>query len=262
MKRPIHAQAIDVHLGGILILANVELALTPGQVVAVLGENGSGKSTLVRALAGLTPVSGGAVELHERPIGSFRAIDRAGLVACTLQDNPLAFDFTVHEVATMGVQPETPHEHGELRVDRALRLLGLESFGKRAWSTLSGGQRQRTHIARLLATEAAVLLLDEPQNHLDLATRVCLRAALRGEAERGAAVLFTTHDLEEAAWADEVVILSGGQVVARGAPSETLSTRLVQSVFHVNARELKDPLGGPPAFRIDASSKRHISSHR
>lgn len=250
MRPLLQARDLRVRLGGKRVLDGVDLELRPASITAVLGENGSGKSTLIRALAGLLKVESGSIHVQDDPLDSLRRLERARRMACTLQDAPLAFDFELIDVVRMGVAPDVPPRVRDERVRGALEALEIVGLAHEPWGRLSGGERQRAHLARLLASRARVLMLDEPQNHLDLASRITLRSALTEEAKRGAGVLFSTHDLEEACWADVVLVLQDGGIVAVGAPDLTLTTALIERVFRVRARSLVDPLGGPPAFRF------------
>ena len=250
MIAPLVAENLAIRLGGRTVLQNANLQLRSGTVTAFLGENGSGKSTLVRALAGLLQADQGCVRLDGRPISGLTAIERSNLLSCVLQESHLGFDFLLLEVIALGPPAAVPPNVRRKQAADAMNAVGISPLAKRPWSTLSGGERQRGHLARALASRAPVLLLDEPQNHLDLASRVRLRAVLRAEADRGAAVLFTTHHLEEAAWADDLLILAGGATVESGTPTSVLRPACIERVFAVQAHELIDPLGGPPAFRL------------
>lgn len=250
MTATLTAEQLAVRLGGRVVLDRIDLQLQAGQITAVLGENGSGKSTLLRALAGILPAHRGRVLLGSKPLEDHSASERSQALACVLQESHLAFDFALEEVVCLGPPPRVPRGARRKQAAMALTTVGISQLAKRPWGSLSGGERQRGHLARALASCAPLLLLDEPHNHLDIASRVSLRQILAREAERGVAVLITTHSLEEAAWADDILILAKGLAVESGPPSKVLRPDCIERVFGVQARELTDPMGGPPAFRL------------
>lgn len=215
-----------VRLGGRVVIDGLSLDAAPGEVVALLGPNGSGKSTALRAIAGLLP-RGGTVLVAGSPLD--RPDPRR--VACLFQEHAVAFDLTVREVVAMG---GPGRDTDGLDPDRVV-------------ATLSGGERQRVHLARCLAGGAPVVLLDEPNNHLDLPARARLVARL---ASRERTFLLACHDLELAALADRVVLLRDGRVRHGGPPADVLTADAVRDVFGADVRRVADPLGGAPFFRL------------
>jgi iron complex transport system ATP-binding protein len=222
------ARGLAVTLGGRPVLSDFDLALPEGAFAALLGPNGSGKTTALRALARLQPAAG-SVEID----GAAYLRPDPRRVACLLQEAPAPFELTVRELVRLGGP----------RVDEALRLLGLE--GGRGLGSLSGGERQRAHLARCVAAGTRLLLLDEPTNHLDLSGRCAVLAAIRGRT-----AVVATHDLDLAAHADLVVLLSGGRVVAAGPPREALRPEAVRALFGAPVRRVSDPVDGHPLFRV------------
>jgi iron complex transport system ATP-binding protein len=249
----LEARDLSVRYGALQAISDVSVDVRPGEVVGIVGPNGSGKTTLVRALAGLARPAAGVVRLGERPVGGFARRDLARLVAYVPQDPVTAFAFTALEVVLMG---RAPHGHGlglagrsDLAVAReALARLDVTHLEDRPIQRLSGGERQRVFLARALAQRPAVLLLDEPTTHLDLAHQLGICSLMRelalGDGLTVAAVL---HDLTLAgAYCDRVVLLAAGRIVAAGPPREVLTAAAIEAVFRVAVRVERHPTTGAP----------------
>jgi iron complex transport system ATP-binding protein len=236
-----------------LVLEEVSLAVAPGSVVGVLGPNGAGKSTLVRLAAGLLRPRTGHVYLGAEPLSSLSRADVARQIALVPQGGSLPGAFTGWEVALMGRTPHLGWLRGESATDvaitrRALALADAEHLAERRVAEMSGGERQRLLLARALAQEPAVLLLDEPTVHLDLAHQVALLALVgRLAHESGLAALAVFHDLNlAAAVCDDLVVLAGGRVQAAGAPAAVLQPDLLRRVFGLDLHVMAHPADGQP----------------
>jgi manganese transport system ATP-binding protein len=203
-------------------VARSSFELPEGALVACIGPNGSGKSSLLDAVAGLLRPRSGDLEVLGRPPG-------AAPVAYVFQSTeaPAQLPLTVREVVTMGRYRERGpfrplDRRGRRLVDEALARVDAADLADRQLRELSGGQRQRALVAQGLAAAAPLLLLDEPMTGLDVVSRARILAVMNAERDRGATVVFSTHDLSEAADADAVVLLAG-RVVAVGPPGEVLT---------------------------------------
>ena len=236
------------------VLTSVDLALRPGQLLLVVGPNGSGKTTLVRILAGVLAAHGGEIELAERPLSTYTRREVARRLAVVPQEMLVPFPYRVREMVAMGRAPflgalgrEGPRDREV--VEAALASLGLTLLAERIFPTLSGGEKQRVVLARALAQESPLLLLDEPTAHMDLGHRVhtfeWLRAWIAAKPlERG--VLLVTHDLLLAVrFADAVVLLDRGRVVAQGEPCEVLTSERIGAVYGVDTTVTEDEAGRP-----------------
>ncbi|PZF57894.1 hypothetical protein DEJ23_06935 [Curtobacterium sp. MCSS17_008] len=226
-------------IGGVHVLTGVDLVVPDGQVTGVVGPNGSGKSTLVRALARLGRPDSGTVLLDGADIHRQDGRTVARRLAFVEQDGHTDIDHSVLEVVRLGRLPHRPRFAGTTAADDAvcrgaLEAVGLVHLADRRWNTLSGGERKRVQIARALAQEPDVLVLDEPLNHLDVRHQFDVLDLLRS---RPWTVLVVLHDLDLAARAcDQVVVLDRGRVVAAGAPSDVLTPALLADVFEVDGR--------------------------
>lgn len=198
--------------------------LPAGAVTAIIGPNGSGKSTLLHALAGLHEVSGGSLQvLGTEPARAARKIAYVMQHVAVPEGVPI----TVREVVAMGRYPalgwwRRPGQQDRDEVQAALAALGIEDLAGRHLGELSGGQRQRVYVAQALAQDHAAVFLDEPLTGLDLVSAQAIDRIIHTEHEAGHSVVLTTHDLEEAQAADQVILMAG-RVVAAGPPAEVLT---------------------------------------
>jgi zinc transport system ATP-binding protein len=240
-----------VSLGGRPIVRDVGLTVPAGEVVALLGANGSGKSTLVKAMVGLHPLSAGEVRLFGEPLGRFREWHRLGYVP---QRSPIAqgVPSTVTEVVSAGRlsrrRPFVPGRRSDrVAVGRALDAVGLSAHARHPVSTLSGGQQQRVLIARTLAGEPELLVLDEPNAGVDLASQEAIAGTLASLAAAGATIVVVLHELGHLADViQRSVVLRDGRVVYDGPPraSSTEPDPLHDHVHH--HRPSTPPLLRPP----------------
>ena len=233
------------------IIHGVELAAESGSWHAVIGPNGAGKSTLLRAIAGLLPHQGQILVGGEH-VGRLRPKERAKLIAFVPQHPQLPFDTTVLEYVLLGRTPYRGYLAAEGPKDReivgtALERLDVEGFAKRRLGTLSGGERQRVVLARAMAQQARVLLLDEPTTALDLGHQQQV-LDLVDELRRteGLTVISTLHDLSIAAqYADQLTLLVDGEAVACGTAGEVLTEQALAKHYGVRARVFDDGTGRP-----------------
>jgi iron complex transport system ATP-binding protein len=232
---------LSVRLGSRPALAGIDLAVQPGSFTVVIGPNGAGKTTLLRALAGLIAPSAGSVVLGETSVARLSGIERARSIAYLPQNGTVAWPLPVTGVVALGRLPhgEMPDRlpiRGRDAVTRAIHAVGLQGFETRAVTELSGGERARVLLARALATQAPVLLVDEPVAALDPRYQLIVLDGLRAEAQAGAIVIAVMHDLSLAArFADSLVLMMEGRLLASGAPSDVLTRTNLTRGFGVEA---------------------------
>ncbi len=216
---------VGVVLGGRPIVREVSFDVDPGQVVAIVGANGSGKSTLVKALVGLNPVSRGSVELFGTPLQGFRQHERVGYVP-QRSDFATGVPATVREVVTSGRisrrRPFWPLSRADrASVSAAMIAVGMDDRAGQSVATLSGGQQQRVLVARTLAGEPELLLLDEPNAGVDADSQERIAETLGERARAGASVVVVLHELGPfAPLIDRVVALRDGRVTYDGPPDQ------------------------------------------
>jgi iron complex transport system ATP-binding protein len=245
----IGCRRLTVRIGGRALVDDVTIEVGAGEWVSVLGPNGAGKSTLLRALAGLVRVEG-EVLLGGRPLGSLGRRERARTIALVPQDPVIPAGVNVADYVLLGRTPHLPLLGTERPADLdlvrgVLGQLELTEFAGREVETLSGGERQRVLLARALAQTAPVLLLDEPTTALDVGhQQEVLELVDSLRREQWLAVLTTMHDLTIAGqYADRLVLLDRGRVVAEGPPDEVLTEERLARLFGAEVRVVRTPDG-------------------
>lgn len=249
---------LTVARGRRTILPGIAFSAPSGAITGLIGPNGAGKSTLLHAILGLLPATGTA-RFADQNLPTMPRLERARLAALVEQSATTEERLTVRHVVALGRIPHEPalgtttDPQSDAIVTAALAETGMSAFAERLFSTLSGGEQQRVHIARALAQQPRVLLLDEPTSHLDIAAQLHLLTLLRRHASAGGTVLVALHDLNLAVRAcDHLVVLSNGRVITEGAPCDVLTPGLLRAVYGVRARLLPDPVSGRPAIVYDA----------
>ncbi|MER6813844.1 ABC transporter ATP-binding protein [Spirillospora sp. NPDC000708] len=244
-------RGLDVSLGGRPVLKDVSLEVAAGSWTAVIGPNGAGKSTLLRAVLGLLP-SAGEIAVAGADLAAMKPRQRARLVAYAPQSPNLPVGMTVFDYTLLGRSPYIPHLGRESARDRAiarevLDRLDLAGLADRPLDHLSGGERQRVVLARALAQQTSVLLLDEPTTALDIGHQQQVMELIdQLRLSDGLTVVTTIHDLTLAGqYADGLVLLSGGRVAAAGTPGEVLTRAAIQEHFDARVHVLPGPDGRP-----------------
>lgn len=243
------------------VLDGLDVAVPDGAFTVLVGPNASGKSTLLRALSRMLAPTSGQVLLDDRPIGDRPGKEVARILGLLPQSPTAPSGLLVRDLVGRG---RFPHQtwlrqwsaDDEAAVAGALARAGVADLADRTVDELSGGQRQRVWIAMVLAQQTSLLLLDEPTTYLDLSHQIEVLDLCRSLQEDGTTVVAVLHDLNLAfRYADHLVVLSGGLIVAEGRPADVVTTDLVQDVFDVPCRLLPDPETGTPMIIPRASGR-------
>jgi iron complex transport system ATP-binding protein len=211
--------------------------VAPGELLAVAGPNGSGKTTLVRAVTGLVPLARGTVRIQGRDLGAWRRDELARVLGVVPQREDIVFPLRVEEAVMLGRYARlgalgAPGAADHAAVRAALARCDADALAARSTDTLSGGEWQRVRVARALAQEPSALVLDEPTASLDVRHEMEILELIRGLVDHGLAGLVITHQLNLAArFADRMLLLDEGRVVAEGTPADVLRRETVSRVF-------------------------------
>ncbi|MGH9949734.1 MAG: ABC transporter ATP-binding protein [Pyrinomonadaceae bacterium] len=246
----LHVRDITVKYDRRAVVCDASFELREGRIIALLGPNGAGKTTLIRTLNGTVVPSSGEIILDGRSLHSYSRREIAKRIAVIAQENETKFPVSVLEYVLSGRFARGSAFGWETEKDisiarRVLNECDLADFADRLMNELSGGERQRVVLARALATEADILLLDEPTANLDLAHQALMFRLVRERCKIGASAVVITHDLNLAAeFADEVMLLRDGKMFVFGPPEEVLTKENLDQVYNVQVLLDENPASG------------------
>jgi iron complex transport system ATP-binding protein len=262
----IEAQQLALGYNGHTVIDHLEMVARPGELVGLVGPNGAGKTTVLRALAGLLKPRGGSVLVDDRSIDMLSSAARARSIGLIPQGETYVWPLKVEELVLLGraphrgwLLPMSHHDHAV--VEQALAMTQLVELRHRPIDKLSGGERQRVMIARALAQEPQVLLLDEPTANLDVHHQLRLLDLVRGLVDaRKLTAIVAIHDLALAArYCDRLMLLHQKRSYATGRPEEVLTPENLQAVFGIDAQLYRDPRG-EWALSVHAEGKNHLTA--
>ncbi len=252
MNPLVEARRVGVRRGSATLLMEVDVAVRPGELVAAVGPNGAGKTTLLRVLAGdLSPTSG-TVRLAGSPLGEVTGRERSRLRAVLPQHRPADIPFTTWEVVMMGRHPHRRDPANSAAADAAAVTAALQAtdtadLAGRRYASLSGGEQARVALARVLAQETPLVLLDEPTAGLDVGHEELVLGGLRRLADGGRGVFTVLHDLNAAArHADRILLLERGRAATAGPPAEVLDAAVLSRIYAQPMRVIPHPFRDCP----------------
>lgn len=250
LKPALAIDRLSFEIDGRALVRDLSFAVHPGEVVGVIGPNGAGKSTLLKLLAGDLAPTSGTISLDGEPLSGFSMQELSRRRAVLPQQSLLQFAFTGRQVVEMGRSPyrgEVSREHDAAAVAASMRRTETIPHANRAFPTLSGGEQGRVSLARVLAQETPLLLLDEPTAALDLRHQGLVMETARELAKSGAAVLAVLHDLNlAAAYTDRLAVLCGGELRAFDAPWNVLTAELLSDVYRCQIAVCPHPIKSCP----------------
>ena len=235
--------------------AAASFELHSGEVLCFLGPNGCGKTTLFKTILGLIDLQAGAVYLDDRSTSSCSQMHLARAIAYVPQQHDAYFPFTVLEVVMMGRSPhlglfKSPTRHDEAIADAMLNQLNIGHLREEIYTRVSGGERQLTLIARALAQEPRILIMDEPTTNLDFGNQIKVLAQIKNLARQGISIIISTHDPDHAfQCADRVAMLKGGSIIAVGKPAEILTDDALQVLYDVRVKVMEVRIPHLPKLR-------------
>jgi iron complex transport system ATP-binding protein len=236
------ADGVAVERSGTRVLSDFTLRAHAGELLALAGPNGAGKSSALKALAGLLPCTG-SVHVQGRELRSLPLRARARAISYVPQHSALQRGLSARDVVAQGRYAHDSSWSGlqgrtDAAVERAIQVTHLRAIARRPWHELSGGEQRRVLLARALATEASIVLLDEPTAALDVGHAVRFLQLLRQLAQSGRCIVVVLHDLEQVRrYADTVLLLDAGRTVARGDARSVIAAEHIRAVYGVELEE-------------------------
>jgi iron complex transport system ATP-binding protein len=244
---------LSVFYGDRQILHDIQLEVKSGEIVVLLGPNGAGKSTLIRSISGVIPIRKGNIFVDQKDVTTLSTMDRARHISVVPQAVSIPPAFTVWETVLLGRTPYLNFLGQTSAKDEAIARQALEQVDvlhliDKRMNEISGGEQQRVLLARTLAQDTPILLMDEPTTHLDISHQVDLLKLITKQArEKNLTVLIALHDLNLASmFADRIAIVQTGLLCVAGTPRETLTSEIINSVYNVPVHVLSHPQSGAP----------------
>jgi iron complex transport system ATP-binding protein len=246
----LEAQGLEFAYGDRVVLRDVGFSLARGELLGMLGPNGAGKSTLFRCILGLERRYSGEVLLEGENIRQISPRLMARTVAYVPQNHSPSFNYSVMDMVLMGTAAQgkewaSPNARQKQNALDALDRLGVADFGNRDFIHLSGGERQLVLIARALAQQATLLVMDEPTANLDYGNQIRVLLQVKALSRQGFSIIMSTHNPEHAfLFTDRVLALHNGVIVAAGPPAQVLTAGLIRTLYNVDVRLRRDEAGG------------------
>ncbi|MGC8585250.1 MAG: ABC transporter ATP-binding protein [Thermoplasmata archaeon] len=238
---------VDFSYGGEFSLKNINMEINDGKIISVLGPNGSGKTTLLKIISGIINDYSGDVFVDNYNIKNIHRKILSRIISYVPQDLTLGFDFSVKEIVMMGRYPHIPllsdlNKHDLDIVKNAMEITGIKNLENRSIREISGGEKQRVLIARAIAQESRVIVLDEPTSNLDIKYQLEIMKLLNKMVKNGdKTVIMSMHDINlSIRFCDEIFLMNEGKMVSSGKPDEVINDKILSSVYGINAKVLRN----------------------
>ncbi|MFB6254288.1 MAG: heme ABC transporter ATP-binding protein [Halobacteriaceae archaeon] len=232
------------------VLDEISFNIESGKLVGIVGPNGAGKTTVLHCIAGILTPNSGSIRLAGQSIAELSSQEVSQRVALVPQNPNIGFDFTVREVVGMGRHPQRPRigrDPDAEKITQALEQTQTAQFENRKITEISGGETRRVFLARAIAQDTAALLLDEPTASLDINHQIKTLKMISEFAAKEKTILAAIHDLNLASrFCDELIVLSGGSIIASGPPTEVLTSDIIRSAFNTPATVVENPVTNTP----------------
>lgn len=246
MAAVLKGEKLRFNRGKRLILKSMDISLEKSQFIGLIGPNGTGKSTLLRLMAGLMKPNAGTIFFKNQSISEMTALEVAKAITYMPQSTVLDYEFTVSQVVLMGRHPhrkkwQFSQKDDEQQAEKAIKQTGIYHLRDRYITSLSGGERQLVFLAKAIAQQSEVILLDEPTSDLDIYHQVQIAEVIRELVKEGKAVLAAIHDINLATrYCDQLVLMGNGELVARGTPEEVITVQNLMRVFQTHTYTYND----------------------
>jgi iron complex transport system ATP-binding protein len=250
-------QHVNYHYGNTRVLHDITFNIEEGEILGIIGPNGSGKSTLIRTMSGLHAPTSGQILLQSKPISSFSHKDLARQITVLEQEGTPPLPFTVEQIVSMGRYPWLKRfsdlgAHDHEVVESVLKSLNLWDKRSKKVNNLSGGQRQLVSLARAMAQEPRILILDEPTTYLDIGHQILVMEHVRKwHREQRITILMVLHDLNIAGqYCDRLLLLDQGNLITWGQTENVLKVKTLAKVYKTELVKIEHPVSGVPQFLL------------
>ena len=241
------AENLSFSYGQNKILDNISFVAEEGNLICLLGKNGVGKTTLFQILLGSLKSYEGNIRINEKSLKKYQERELALQLAYIPQSYQPAYNYTVEEMVLMGVTPslgmfESPKKEHKIRAEKALEKVGLSSLKRQNFCRISSGEKQLVLIARAIAQNSKILLMDEPASNLDFGNGIRIMKLCRELTRNGYLIIQSTHNPQHAlSYAGQVIVLDGGRIVAKGTPAESLTEEVLNHIYQVPVKLIQAP---------------------
>lgn len=242
----IKVQDLEFYYGNKKILDNISFEVESGEILGILGPNGSGKTTLLNVLNGVLKKKNGDIFIKNKKIEDYSRKELAKIMAILPQDMSPSFDFTVYEIVSMGRYPhlgllDSFSEKDEKMIENAMEITDVLKFKNKSIREISGGERQRVFIARAIAQEPEIILLDEPTSNLDLKYQIEILDIIEKMRKEGKTIIISMHDVNLAIkYCSRLALLSSGKIYAIGKPDEIIDEKSISEVYGIEGKIIRN----------------------